>query len=127
MNASSWVTRRRPVRSLQPVTNRGSGGPRFERFAAAMQAEPPPAAQVLADPPGDPQVQPAPRATPIRVAPPLAAQEPAQHPADPPFIGPSTGSTARAPFVGPPRGSKTGAPPMARRPVQNRFDGADSM
>lgn len=130
MNANSWVARRRPVRSLQPETNRGSGGPRFERFAAAMQAEPPPAAQVLPDPPGEPQVEaaavrpepvrPEPvRPEPVRVAPPPPPPppRPAQPPADPPFIGPRS-------FAGPRAGGMAGATAMPRRPVQDRFDGS---
>jgi hypothetical protein len=129
MNANSWVARRRPVRSLQPVTNRGSGGPCFDRFAAAMQAEPPPAAQVIPDTPGDPQVEPAAvRATPIRVAPPPPAQRPAaqrpaaQHPA---AQHPAAQRPDDPPFIGPSRGAMAGATPMPRRPVQDRFDGAD--
>jgi hypothetical protein len=46
MNAGSWVARRRPI-STEPSNVRHAGGPRFERFAAAMQASPPPSAQVL--------------------------------------------------------------------------------
>jgi hypothetical protein len=46
MNAGSWVARRRPI-SAEPSSARHAGGPRFERFAAAMQASPPPSAQVL--------------------------------------------------------------------------------
>ncbi len=50
MNAGSWVARRRPV-SFEPVGHRGTTGPRFARFAAAMEAAPPPSAQVLPDAP----------------------------------------------------------------------------
>jgi hypothetical protein len=46
MNAGSWVARRRPV-SVETSDARHASGPRFERFAAAMQAAPPPEAQVL--------------------------------------------------------------------------------
>jgi hypothetical protein len=46
MNAGSWVARRRPI-AAEPSNARHAGGPRFERFAAAMQASPPPSAQVL--------------------------------------------------------------------------------
>ena len=56
MNAGSWVARRRAV-AIEPGHGRHASGPRFERFAAAMEAMPPPAAQVLPDagpPPADP-------------------------------------------------------------------------
>jgi cell division septation protein DedD len=46
MNAGSWVARRRPV-FVETASARRASGPRFERFAAAMQAMPPPSAQVL--------------------------------------------------------------------------------
>ena len=94
-----------------------------------MQAEPPPAAQVLPDPPGEPQVEaaavrPEPvrdgAPEPVRVAPPPPPPPPpppAQSPADPPFIGPRS-------FVGPRAGGMAGATAMPRRPVQDRFDGA---
>jgi hypothetical protein len=48
MNAGSWVARRRPI-VVEPSSARHATGPRFERFAAAMQASPPPSAQVLSE------------------------------------------------------------------------------
>lgn len=59
MNAGTWVARRRPV-SFEPVNDRGASGPRFARFAAAMEAAPPSRAQVLPDAPGMAQTDPAP-------------------------------------------------------------------
>jgi hypothetical protein len=53
MNAGSWVARRRPI-SVDPSGARHATGPRFERFAAAMRASPPPSAQVLSE--TDPEV-----------------------------------------------------------------------
>jgi hypothetical protein len=48
MNAGSWVARRRPI-PVDPSSARHAAGPRFERFAAAMRASPPPSAQVLSE------------------------------------------------------------------------------
>ncbi|MEM7021384.1 MAG: hypothetical protein AAF637_02200 [Pseudomonadota bacterium] len=48
MNAGTWVARRR-AGSLDTVGERSESGPRFTRFAAAMEAEPPPSEQVLPD------------------------------------------------------------------------------
>lgn len=48
MNAGAWVARRRRA-AFEPVSDRQSAAPRFSRFAAAMEATPPPSAQVLPD------------------------------------------------------------------------------
>lgn len=46
MNAGAWVARRRRA-PFEPVAERRDSAPRFSRFAAAMEATPPPSAQVL--------------------------------------------------------------------------------
>ncbi len=68
MNAGAWVARRRRA-AFEPVSDRRDGAPRFSRFAAAMEAAPPPSAQVL---PNDGATALAPRATPPRAMPPRA-------------------------------------------------------
>jgi hypothetical protein len=93
MNAGSWVARRRPV-SAELSNARRAAGPRFERFAAAMQATPPPDAQVLPeDGPGGvrPVVGPGPAPTHV------AAQGPAPAPsAEPIQLGPRPAALAEA-------------------------------
>jgi hypothetical protein len=80
MNAGSWVARRRPI-SVEPIKARHASGPRFERFAAAMQAMPPPSAQVLPEADATPAAsRPAPgpiAAVPATAAPPPAEPKPA--------------------------------------------------
>jgi hypothetical protein len=69
MNAGAWVARRRRA-VFEPVGNRKDSAPRFSRFAAAMEAAPPPSAQVL---PHDGSTAAAPRLEAPRVTPPRAA------------------------------------------------------
>jgi len=73
MNSSAWVARRRRA-PFEPTGERKDSAPRFTRFAAAMEAAPPPAAQVLLeDQTVPPAALPAARSRPIVVKAGLAA------------------------------------------------------
>ena len=74
MNASAWVARRRRA-PFEPVGDRKDMAPRFSRFAAAMEATPPPSAQVL---PEDRPLATAPPAAVRRAPAPIVVEQPAR-------------------------------------------------
>jgi hypothetical protein len=127
MNAGSWVARRRPIYGEPSTHGRHASGPRFERFAAAMQAAPPPEAQVLPETPDTTpaDVRPVPHPAAARpraeaAATPRAhsyATEPTQPP--PPFAAPAGAPIGGVDFEAAPRSDSGAAGPtvIPRRPV----------
>jgi hypothetical protein len=126
MNAGSWVARRRPV-AVETTSARRASGPRFERFAAAMQAMPPPSEQMLPEagrsmpPASEPSIA---EAVP---RPPSGQPRPAAYVQEGP--APAPGSTEAAPTVAPiaaptadasapmPHAGSVAATTVPRRPV----------